>query len=657
MRNSKLIKLICLIICLFMAISLLGACSDQGGSSSEPSTSDVSSEPSDNSDPEVEIEDPEDNGDNNDGFDQPTGDSGEDNWPEDEEGDDEYYGDDVMSETLYVYNKEAPISTEYRGMSSSIYHAFGHMENDNTGRVYTKEMMDLELSRLQDSGVRFARTRYTTLWAWDGATGGWNWDSPRMTYYWNYCRNLAKHGVSVVQSVGWHLGCHTHLVNGSIDEHGYITQSEKYTDDHYGETEGYEKYAVDYVNKYFSDAKVRESSYEEYKRMAKESFRLGEAHAQLLLEAKARGIHNISHLLYFTEPSYATTETKHMPDSSHPAFGFEGGEPDEYIFIVKTIQKKLKERGVYDMVEHVGPNQGSIQHGDGLLRYMLERGCADMFDVWTAHFYPTGPDASENVYYSIIDPVFESYVQPLKDVGVFRKVEFWVDEFYCRSANAKLGFDSPWAGLQMAVGGIIAQQRGINNISLWQIFDQLWTDQTNTGGEFINGIHACGSAPSLFDSSIPRRQYYSTGLFATYNGYPYWFFNYYDNHTEGLRQADNDKHFISFGYTGDAKNAVVGSVDGVVDYKKEYAQDFTTPGTLYLFHVNRPNAKIMEHIMNIYYVKLYENNVLIRHFVPVPRGLAIGDFIVPENGMWDIVEQRFYGNMGTGEFVYGVDGE
>ena len=48
-----------------------------------------------------------------------------------------------------------------------------------------------------------------------------------------------------------------------------------------------------------------------------------------------------------------------------------------------------------------------------------------------------------------------------------------------------------------------------------------------------------------------------------------------------------------------------------------------------------------------------------RYFAPimvgVPCGLKIGDFVVPENGMWDIVEQKFYGNMGTGEFIYGVD--
>ena len=57
----------------------------------------------------------------------------------------------------------------------------------------------------------------------------------------------------------------------------------------------------------------------------------------------------------------------------------------------------------------------------------------------------------------------------------------------------------------------------------------------------------------------------------------------------------------------------------------------------------------------IYSFKFYVSDVLIRHFVPVPRGLQIGDFIVPENSMWDIVEQKFYSNMGSGEFIYGVE--
>ena len=581
MRNSKLIKLICLVLCLFMAVSLLGACSQTDDStSSKPSSSDTSSDSTDGADdetaetPDDSEEGTEEGTENGDIYDEAID---GDEWGDYDEDDSTPNPDEEVEgiKTLYVYNDEAPINTEYRGMSSSVYHAFGHMKDDTTGRVYTDEMMDLELSRLVDSGVRFARTRYTSLWAWDNVTGGWNWDSQRQTYYWEYCRNLAKRGISVVQSVGWHLGCHTHLINGSIDEHGYITKSENYPTDLYGECEGYD----------FSKCKN-----DEYRRMAKESLRFGYFHAQLLKAAKARGINNITHLLYFTEPSYATSKTANMPDTNHPAYNHEGGEAEEYIFIVQTIQSVLKKEGVYDMVEHVGPNQGSIQHGDGLLRYMLERDLIDMFDVWTAHFYPSANDASDNVYFSTIDPVFESYVQPLKDVGEFKNVEFWVDEFYCRSANASLGVDSPWAGLQMAVGAIIAQQRGINNISLWQIFDQLWTDQINTSGEFVNGIHACGSAPSLFISSIPRRQYYSTGLFARYNGYQNG--KAYRTNNDEIQNVHiyNDIHVGAVqledgNWTITVVNAGIEDYEITVEFKKAIYQ------TLYR-HVNNVNTNI-----------------------------------------------------------------
>lgn len=57
----------------------------------------------------------------------------------------------------------------------------------------------------------------------------------------------------------------------------------------------------------------------------------------------------------------------------------------------------------------------------------------------------------------------------------------------------------------------------------------------------------------------------------------------------------------------------------------------------------------------VFFYKIWQDDVLVRYFVPVPCGLKIGDYVVPSNGMWDIVEQKFYGNMGTGDFVYGID--
>ena len=81
-------------------------------------------------------------------------------------------------------------------------------------------------------------------------------------------------------------------------------------------------------------------------------------------------------------------------------------------------------------------------------------------------------------------------------------------------------------------------------------------------------------------------------------------------------------------------------------------------GTTYLFAGHKcdfVNTPFENSSGRIYYFKIWQDDVLVRHFVPVPCGLRIGDFVVPENGMWDIVEQKVYGNMGTGDFVYGID--
>lgn len=55
-----------------------------------------------------------------------------------------------------------------------------------------------------------------------------------------------------------------------------------------------------------------------------------------------------------------------------------------------------------------------------------------------------------------------------------------------------------------------------------------------------------------------------------------------------------------------------------------------------------------------YSVQTMDGNML-QHLVPVPTGMVIGDFTVPSNGMFDIVNQQFYPNQGTGTFTYGKD--
>lgn len=80
---------------------------------------------------------------------------------------------------------------------------------------------------------------------------------------------------------------------------------------------------------------------------------------------------------------------------------------------------------------------------------------------------------------------------------------------------------------------------------------------------------------------------------------------------------------------------------------------FTTPGTLLLCKVG--NVTYNTFSGKMYYFKIFKNNVLLLYLVPVPTNLQIGSFTVPSNGMFDIVNQQFYANQGSGTFTYGKD--
>lgn len=61
------------------------------------------------------------------------------------------------------------------------------------------------------------------------------------------------------------------------------------------------------------------------------------------------------------------------------------------------------------------------------------------------------------------------------------------------------------------------------------------------------------------------------------------------------------------------------------------------------------DSRLFNGTVNVYKKSDGDGN-LIKHLVPVPAGLKIGDYTVPANGMWDMVNQKYYGNAGSGEF-------
>ena len=94
------------------------------------------------------------------------------------------------------------------------------------------------------------------------------------------------------------------------------------------------------------------------------------------------------------------------------------------------------------------------------------------------------------------------------------------------------------------------------------------------------------------------------------------------------------------------KNKNVTSINGVVTSNVSYAS-FQCGGNMYLFGLNlNGSLSAMQGSRRIYTCKIYDNDTLIRDFVPCknPDGII---------GMYDIVNSQFYQNNGSDEFIAG----
>lgn len=94
------------------------------------------------------------------------------------------------------------------------------------------------------------------------------------------------------------------------------------------------------------------------------------------------------------------------------------------------------------------------------------------------------------------------------------------------------------------------------------------------------------------------------------------------------------------------KNKNVTSVNGVVTSNELYAS-FQCGGNMYLFGLNlNGSLSATQGSRRIYTCKIYDNDTLIRDFIPCknPDGVI---------GMYDIVNSQFYQNSGSDEFVAG----
>lgn len=112
-----------------------------------------------------------------------------------------------------------------------------------------------------------------------------------------------------------------------------------------------------------------------------------------------------------------------------------------------------------------------------------------------------------------------------------------------------------------------------------------------------------------------------------------WRFGYGSGYI-GSKVADTNRHIVDV-------NKNVCTLDGSVLYTKDY-EEFVGAYTIHIGAVKA--AGMYEGRAKIYSCKIYDNETLVRDYVPCINTDG-------EAGMWDKVNNQFYGNAGSGEFV------
>lgn len=527
MNNKTLLKILSVFLCLCLVLGVAGCkpkntnnsssdLSSGDGNTADDNTNDGTDENTDEDTDDTTDEDSDENteedgdSDYEDDTDYSKDDTDEDS--DDEDSDDGSDDMDVTENSFKLLNGSAPILTNYRGPFAAVYHGSVYM-HDAYGRDYTDEMAEIEINRFIDEGYKNARTYWRSQWFWDKKTNRYNFDpntNDKYKQFIRWAKKLQASNVTITLTTGWHLTSFLSNKENGIDETRYIKGPNIKWDDGwtldniYGELDGFEK---NFPNLSYDDAF-----------QVKYGLRLGTFAAMSIQELKKQGVNNVAYVLPFVEPSYWT-------------FGsplYEG--PDAKILLNVMLGYNYAFRhGSYSSaakdVKIVGPNQGTVLYGHGLLEYFYkykQQTGKQLYDVMTSHYYFRRTEEMDDTQFNFSNDVYNEYdlVNDLYRTDPNTQ-EFWQDESGCGSFSVGKAEDdytqvSSWNALCDATQYVAGMQHRVNGFMNWNAFDQLWIDDMTKSIQFDFGIHRTGICPSLFTSSIPYTQYYGVGLAVKY---------------------------------------------------------------------------------------------------------------------------------------------
>ncbi len=501
----QLLKVLCLIICISITLFAFGACSTEKPKETVSSDESLTDEPDDDS---FEDDTEEEEHYEEDYFDEEYFDESYDEYEED------------IDETVYlkVYNSRAAINNNYMGMNATVYHCFNYFFRDGSDSrgVYTNEMLKIELDRLENMGFTNMRTDLQSRFLWDASKQDFDFNTKYMKDFIDYCKALNSRGMKVMLNNLWYFNTPSNSGKSSSSSADYYLHGNGA--DRFGETANYSNCIA---TKYMIKSNVSPKDYglqlssipndatmtDYYKRIGVSALRYGEYISKIFETLKANGVNNVDYLFYFTEPSYYYQ----TPDDPT------GPVNEEYLFFCRTLRNVLDKKKVMNGVKHVGPNQGHITTGEGLLEYVISRE-PKLFDIITSHYYPQSGDATSDVYYDYNYEALSSYRSVMKKYGLWDKAEFWQDEMFAKMQDVSMNTHKLSSiANQTVISAICSQQMGVDNVLMWQAFDQAFPQSLENGTEFRNGIHITGTCPSFFESATPYITYYGVGLFTKYN--------------------------------------------------------------------------------------------------------------------------------------------
>lgn len=450
---------------------------------------------------------------------------------------------------IVVKNNTVPIYSNFQGISSTVYHATTFFP-DSHGRTYTEEMAAIEMDRLVDTKVNNVRTRFSSQWMW--TANGWKWDSEKMQAFYKWAKMLDDRNISITLNLSW-----------SMKDFIYYYDYYKNNNHNNYSTNGHSSIPeVDYLHGvgddiYGEDAKVNEiKNYpnlnlneSEKKHFSVVAARYSEWGRQALNALKAYGVNNVEYIIPFTETG-----------SFEDSLGDYTFSYDEWLMLTMALHDTLKKEGIRKEYKIIGPCQSIYANQNKKIPfveyvYSTISGTEfeDLLDINAMHQY-TRPNTRAGYTNTVYDPV-ASYSLAAENFPYYRQVlnkadvadmEFWCDEYFAHANDARW-----WDGVgmqmtQFAAGLTAGINNGVNRFLTWQMFDTLWDSDATHGtahtaegalnNEFIGGVHAVGTCPSLvkangetctkascscknytkYSSYTPRVTYYGINLLGKY---------------------------------------------------------------------------------------------------------------------------------------------